>query len=393
MRCDSGRLRAYLDAALAPADEAAVTAHLAACPACQRELAALRARAASVAARLAALAPAPAETPAARQALVRFHAAGKHVAPDVIRRYVPTPLRADLTRSLTMIKETFTHGRLRPMAIGAAALACLLILFSFAPMRQAAADFLGIFRVRKFAVIPIDQTQLQKLEGLAQQAEDGRFGKPTAVREPGKPQPVADLAEASAKVGFTVRAPATLPAGATMKSLTVQSGPALRYEIDRAIMQALLDATQAQGIKLPPADKIALEIDVPYAATQEYTIGAGRLTVTQMSSPQVSIPPGLDLTAIGEAGFKFLGIPDADARRLAQSIDWTSTLVIPLPANVVQYREVTVDGVPGLLIEHRTESGSRRAASLLWQKNGVLYGITTKDVDPLVAMQVADSLQ
>jgi hypothetical protein len=112
-----------------------------------------------------------------------------------------------------------------------------------------------------------------------------------------------------------------------------------------------------------------------------------------MSSPQVHIPPGLDLVAIGEAGFKFLGIPDADARRLAQSIDWTSTLVIPLPANVVQYREVTVDGVPGLLIEHRAESGSRRSASLLWQKNGVLYGITTKDVDPLVAMQVADSLR
>jgi hypothetical protein len=292
-----------------------------------------------------------------------------------------------------MIKETFTHGRLRPMAIGAVALACLLILFSFAPARQAAADFLGIFRVRKFAVIPIDQAQLQKLEGLAQQAEDGRFGKPVTVREASKPQPAADLAEASAKVGFAVRAPVALPAGATMKSLTVQRGPAMRYEMDRAVMQALLAATQAQGITLPPADKLTLDVDVPYATTQEYTIGAGRLTVVQMTDPQVNIPPGVDLAAIGEAGFKFLGIPAADARRLAQSIDWTSTLVIPLPTNIVQYREVTVDGVPGLLIEHRAESGSRRAASLLWQKNGVLYGITTKDVDPLVAMQAADSLQ
>lgn len=292
-----------------------------------------------------------------------------------------------------MVKETFTHGRLRPMAIGAAALACLLILFSFAPMRQAAADFLGIFRVRKFAVIPIDQTQQQKLESLAQQAEDGRFGKPVTVREASKPQPVADLAEASRLVGFTVRTPAGLPAGATVKSLTVQSGPALRYEMDRAVMEALLAATQAQGVKLPAVDKITLEVDVPLVATQEFTIGAGRLAIVQMTSPQVHIPPGIDLTAIGEAGFKFLGMPDADARRLAQSIDWTSTLVIPLPADVVQYREVTVDGVPGLLIEHRAGTSGRRAASVLWQKNGIVYGIEGSGVDPLVTMQVADSLR
>jgi hypothetical protein len=113
----------------------------------------------------------------------------------------------------------------------------------------------------------------------------------------------------------------------------------------------------------------------------------------QMTSPQVNIPPGIDLTAIGEAGFKFLGMPGADARRLAQSIDWTSTLVIPVPTNVVQYREVTVDGVPGLLIEHRAGASGRRAASILWQKNGILYGIEGRDVDPLVTMQVADSLR
>lgn len=294
-----------------------------------------------------------------------------------------------------MIKETFTHGRLRPMTISAAALACLLILFSFAPAPwgQAAADFLGIFRVRKFAVIPLDVAQQQKLESLAQQVEDGRFGKPTSVRELGKPQPVADLAEASRLVGFIVRTPATLPAGATVKSLTVQSGPVLRYEMDRVVMAALLAATQAQGVKLPAVDKITLEVDVPFVATQEFTIGAGRLAIMQMTSPQVNIPPGLDLTAIGEVGFKFLGMPDADARRLAQSIDWTSTLVIPLPADVVQYREVTVDGVPGLLIEHSAGKSGRRAASILWQKDGIVYGIEGSGVDPLITMQVADSLR
>jgi hypothetical protein len=293
-----------------------------------------------------------------------------------------------------MFKGAFGTLRLRPLAVGAAAVACLLVLFSFAPVRQAAADFLGVFRVRKFAVIPIDRAQQQKLENLARMAEGGRFGEPTSVREPGKPQPAADLAEASKAVGFAVRAPATLPNGASRAALTVQSGPAVHYEMDRATMQALLDATQVQGVQLPAVEKVTIDVDVPFAATQDYSIGNGKLSVTQMASPQVDIPPGIDPVAIGEAGFKFLGMPDADARRLAQSIDWTNTLVIPVPTDAVQYREVTVDGVSGLLIEHRAGTGDRyQATTLFWQKGGILYAVEAKNVDPLVAMQVADSLR
>jgi len=386
MRCDTGRLQAYLDDSLSPPERDAVAGHLAACAVCQEELSALQARSAAVGSRLAALTPAsyPSADPA--RALARFHSETlpAHAMPwEAIRR------------SFTMSKHTLLNGRWRPVTIGVTALLCLAVLFSFAPpqLGQAAADFLGIFRVRKFAVIPIDQAQQAKLEALAKQAESGQFGKPTRVREPGKPQPVADLAAASKAVGFAVRAPTSLPNGATRKSFTVQSGPAVHYEMDRAMMQALLDATQVQGVKLPPVDKVTVDVDVPFAAEQEYTIGNGTLAVVQMASPQVSIPPGIDPAMIGEAGFKFLGMPDADARRLAQSIDWTSTLVIPIPTNVVQYREVTVDGVSGLLVEHRSERTSRRSASLLWQKDGIIHGINATDVDPLVVMQVADSLK
>jgi len=384
MKCDTGRLQAYLDDSLSPPERDAVAGHLAACAACREELSALQARSAAVGSRLAALTPAsyPSADPA--RALARFHS-------ETLSAQA-TPWEA-IRRSLTMSKHTLLNGRWRPVTIGVTALLCLAVIVSFAPARQVAADFLGLFRVRKFAVIPIDQAQQAKLEALAKQAESGQFGKPTQVREPGKPQPVADLAAASKAVGFAVRAPATLPTGATRKSFTVQSGPAVHYEMDRAMMQALLDATQVQGVKLPPVDKVTIDVDVPFAAEQEFTIGNGTLSIVQMASPQVSIPPGVDPAMIGEAGFKFLGMPEADARRLAQSIDWTSTLVIPLPTNVVQYREVTVDGVSGLLVEHRSEKTSRRSASLLWQKDGVIHGINASDIDPLVVMQVADSLR
>ena len=60
--------------------------------------------------------------------------------------------------------------RWRPAAVGVAAVVILAILFSFAPVREVAADFLGLFRVRKFAVIPLDQQQIDRLEKLATSA-------------------------------------------------------------------------------------------------------------------------------------------------------------------------------------------------------------------------------
>ena len=388
MKCDTGLLKAYADEALLAVERAQVEAHLASCTACRDELAGLRARAAAVSDLLSALEPNPAEAPSAAQSLVRFRIFA------TAQQETHAGLWATLERSLTMLKETLGTRRWRPLAIGAAAVACLVILFSFAPVRQVAADFLGVFRVRKFAVIPVDQTQQQKLESLAKMAEDGKFGEPTIVRKPGKPQAVADLAEASKLVGFTVAAPQTLPAGATSKSLTVETGPAIHYEMDRAAMQALLDATHAQGVTLPPGDKVTIDVDVPPAVTQDYVLGSGVISITQMTSPQVDIPAGIDPVAISEAGFKFLGIPDADARRLAQSIDWTNTLVIPLPTNILQYREVTVAGASGLLIENRPDSNARyRGNMLLWQKNGILFAVHATNVDPLLVMQMADSLK
>ncbi len=388
MRCDTGLLKAYVDDALVSGERAALEHHLATCTRCQEKLATLREQAAFTALRLSAVEPAASDAPVPAQALAHFRTQTTQAAQA--RR----PETTGLQRRLIMFKGAFGTLRLRPLAVGAAAIACLLVLFSFAPVRQAAADFLGVFRVRKFAVIPIDQAQQQKLENLAKMAEGGRFGEPTSVREPGKPQPAADLAEASKAVGFAVRAPATLPNGASRAALTVQSGPAVHYEMDRATMQALLDATQVQGVQLPAVEKVTIDVDVPFAATQEYVIGSGKLSVTQMASPQVEIPPGIDPVAIGEAGFKFLGMSDADARRLAQSIDWTNTLVIPVPIDALQYREVTVDGVSGLLIEHRAGTNDRyQATTLLWQKGGILYAVEAKNVDPLVVMQAADSLR
>jgi hypothetical protein len=291
---------------------------------------------------------------------------------------------------MQMLKSLTWSRRWRPLTAGVAALACLAILFSFTPVRQAAADFLGLFRVRKFAVIPIDPAQAERLEALARQAESV-LGEPTVVRPEGVAQPVASTEEASALAGFAVRAPASLPQGASLSEFEVQLGPAMHYEVERAVLQALLEAVGIQGAPLPEAETLTFDLDLPYAASQEYSLGRGALTLTQMPSPEVALPEGIDPVALGELAFQFLGMPRDDASRLARAIDWSTTLVIPLPTDLGVTREVTVDGATGLLLQgQNTAQGHSLVA---WERDGVLYMLKGNNVDLKLLLDFADSLR
>ena len=84
----------------------------------------------------------------------------------------------------------------------------------------------------------------------------------------------------------------------------------------------------------------------------------------------MNYPADVDPTVLGEALLQVLGTEPAEARRIAQSIDWTSTLLLPVPQDLGSFREVTVNGVSGVLLEpFDPESES----ALIWQKDGMLF--------------------
>ena len=292
-----------------------------------------------------------------------------------------------------MILKNFSVGRRRIAAAAAIAL-CALLVLTLAPVRQAAADFLSIFRVRKFAVIPLDPAQVAKLESLTDTLDQDAFGKKIVLREEGEPQAVSNAAEASAAAGFAVRAPTALPADARLRAFNVQAGPAVRFEANRATLQALLDASGVQGASLPDAENLTFEVDVPPVVTQDYTIGSGNVSLIQVQDSQATFPAGVDPAALGEIAFQLIGMPAEDAQHLAQSIDWTSTVVIPLPTDAGRSREVTVDGASGLLLEE-TSSGSyaRRSRVLIWERDGIVYSMEGHGVDSELLLQLADSLR
>ena len=61
------------------------------------------------------------------------------------------------------------------------------------------------------------------------------------------------------------------------------------------------------------------------------------------------------------------------AREFCQTVDWKSTLVLPIPTFVRSYETVTVDGVQGTLM---TLVNRRRPGSVvIWVKDGIIYSL------------------
>ncbi|MCB0200472.1 MAG: zf-HC2 domain-containing protein [Caldilineae bacterium] len=393
---DSGTLQAYLDGALAPDEQANVATHLAGCESCRQQVKALRMAEQQARTLLAGLEPAPAAIPAASATLTRLRA-GIPAAKD-------SPSMA-VWRRLNDMRETISENGLikqTPLALRLAAIGALVVvllagMMSFAPAREAMAQFLGLFRVQQFTVVNIDD--LARMRSFEDVLESGILGEPEMIRDLGEEQPVADQNAAAALAGYAVRLPANTPEGTTLEKLTVTQGPYIRLEVDRPTVQMALDMAEVTDVNLPDFDTAAVEVDAAAVVAAEYVVdnpygerNAG-MVLMQAPSPEIDLPPGIDPTTMGEIYLRAVGLPAADAAHLAQTIDWTSTVVIPMAGDMGSYSEVTADGVPALLFEAASPSRRGRERALLWQRDGIVYGLMAWNVTDSGMLQVADSLR
>ena len=79
-----------------------------------------------------------------------------------------------------------------------------------------------------------------------------------------------------------------------------------------------------------------------------------------------------------------------EAGSFTSTVDWTSTLVVPIPSNAATYEQVTVDGVTGTLVQRTTDASSRFA--LLWVRDGIIYAISGPGANSEQAIEMANSL-
>src|SRR2546429_9868448 len=74
-------------------------------------------------------------------------------------------------------------------------------------------------------------------------------------------------------------------------------------------------------------------------------------------SPIVNVPADLNLEQLAETGLQLAGMSAVQAREFCQTVDWKSTLVLPITRFVRSYATVTVDGVHGTLMTPANRRG------------------------------------
>ncbi len=390
---DDGQLRAQLDGEL---DQKYLN-HLEECLECQRRLSTIEARKRKLGKQLALLDPAnslSASWPAS-QALTKFNKRLKE------KQEVP-------------LMKRFLYPKYRSLWVGLAAVLIIAAAFSFPSVRAWAGEFLGVFRVRQVTVIPIDTTGLSSLSGNA--TLGNQMGKllsdsVNVTEKPGQPKPVANLAEASQAAGFQVRLPANQVIAPT---LTVQGGTAFSLIVNRSRAQALLDEAGHSDLKLPASlEGAKIEVNIPSSVSAGFgtcptpsvdstdkTINTNGSTgrkyadcimLVQIPSPTVNTPPDVDLAKLAEIGLEFTGMSQEQAQAFSQNVDWTSSLVIPIPRNAATYQQISVDGVTGTLIQRPADDAPEFA--LVWVKNGIIYAFGGLGSNSAKAIEMANTLQ
>jgi hypothetical protein len=262
----------------------------------------------------------------------------------------------------------------------------LIAVLFVSPAAQAVAqDFLNLFRVKRFTAVTVDPAVVARLEEGKLDFETLLGDSVETLKEPGQPATVASAEEASQLAGIPVRLPATVPAGYGLPEIQVQGEASLRFTADTARLQAILDTLGVADVTIPgQLNGAVVTVNKPPVVSVQYANGRNRIILVQARNPDISLPDGVRLADLGEIALRVAGMSADDARSFAQSIDWNTTLLVPIPANAASFRDVEVRGATGLLITSDRAAGSPAASGkdipqgsvLMWSEGDTVFALS-----------------
>jgi len=322
------------------------------------------------------------------------------------QREAPRPgFAAALRERLREVEDAaeVRHAPWRPLAAFAAGVAAVAIAFTFPAVRAVAQDALDLFRVRSFAPVEFDESRLEQLRQLQSRAGTDPammvFDAQEVLKEPAPPvdYPSAGLAASAAGLPGLAE-PRTLPAGFHFDKAVVAGDGAARLTIHADRLRNVLDALELRDVRVPDGfDGRSITVHKPAIVQQRWTDGKRSITVLEAMSPEVTLPPGAELRQLGELGLRVLGMDAGEARRMADGIDWRSTLLVPVPSNAASFRRVTVDGKPALFVRTnartRPDGTRERSGAVVMWSDGARVHAVQGDIDAAELLDVAQSVR
>lgn len=274
--------------------------------------------------------------------------------------------------------------------------AVLAIALAFKPVRALAGNLLGMFRVQQVTALPVDTSYLNSIHRTAGEAISKLFNDSVQETRAWKdPQDAKDAAEAGGLAGFAVR---ELLPSTDDTTFNVDFGSAFTFTVDVERANAILESIGSGTLRLPEdVDGAQVYVDVPASVSTylpcDYTDEASLnrcLNFMQMPSPSVTTDSAVDLPVLAALGLQVMGLDEAEALEMAATVDWQSTLVIPVPYGGVEAKTVSVDGVSGQLLTREVQGAADFA--LIWARDGMLY-ILLGNGDPQYALSLVGGRQ
>ncbi len=285
--------------------------------------------------------------------------------------------------------------RLRVGLQAVAAAAVIVVMFSFPAVRASAQSFLALFRANNFLAVPVDS---QRVSDLSRRIDLERLlgGQVKLVQDPGQPMVLPGPEAANGPAGYDVRLPGSLPPDATIIR-TEMTGPSIvEVTANTSNLRLVMDALSIDDLEVPAGlDGQIVRLEVSPVVSVQYSAGSDgtSLQMLQTLAPEVALPPGVNLAALGEIALRVLGLAPGDAHQIAQAIDWHTTLLVPIPASAASFRQVEVGGGQGLLVERRVDRGSPSSA-ILWSSGGRAYAMTSRgNITSDQLIEIANSVQ
>lgn len=381
-------LRAYIDQEVDSVEASQIATHLASCQSCHARHEALAAAALRVSSHLASLeAPRSLGEANPRAAWARFQV-------NV----------TSLEQRRSLLARIFAR-RWRVAWAASFAVAIVAISLMFPATRSFAQRLLATLRVERVQTVSLDfgtlenGTSHQPLETLAKMLSDN-----AVVTTDEKETTAASREAASQAAGFPVRLLATRTDAPTFQ---ISGAHAFHLTLDRSRLQEVLDQAGRSDLLLPATiDGATVSVQVSRSVAVKYgdcernqqsqsqpsTDASANpcLVVLQAPSPVINMPSDLNLQQLAEIGLQLAGWNPVKAREFCQSVDWKSTLILPIPRSVQSYETVTVNGVHGTLLQF-SHTG-RLSYALIWVEGGIIYGMIGEG-EPNSAVQLASSLQ
>ncbi len=310
-------------------------------------------------------------------------------------RKPPPPFAAQLRGRLRQLDapRAVSHRRRHVLQAVACAASLLLAvgLATLPSVRAGAENFLDLFRVVNFVAVPVPTARLASLQrGLDLPRMLGE--QVHVVQAAGAPQSVATAAQAGALSGIAVHLPTWLPEGLALQGIEVLGEQRWTVAASSQKLQQVLDTLAINDLAVPAGlDGQTASIHLYPSMRVTYSAQRGHVLFVQGRQPDAVLPRGVDLPLLAEIGLRVLGFEPNEARRFANSIDWRTTLLVPVPTSVANFHEVDVGAGKGLLIETARTDGPRQS-QLLWSADGSVFALIG-DVRPEELFEMARSTQ